>query len=201
MANDNVVYLCWRLASQQCAPDGPSGWRAKLLTGRSVVRTQRLPLNFPCLDLGNLAVSQPSCFLRVAWQLGIERVLQLNQMVSGVGCLGWSVPHGNGLRSARNCRRRSLLSIAQWLRRQLTDQRVRGSNPTSTYRLPLSRFGQPDSIPALVPPSVCMAARLGQPGSIPALVFPSGSMAVRQRKVFIAGRLLLLLLLFIVTCQ
>ncbi|KAG5454317.1 hypothetical protein CSKR_201970 [Clonorchis sinensis] len=28
--------------------------------------------------LGNLAVSQPSCFLRVAWQLGTERVLQLN---------------------------------------------------------------------------------------------------------------------------
>ncbi|GAA50525.1 vacuolar protein sorting-associated protein 26B [Clonorchis sinensis] len=28
--------------------------------------------------LGNLAVSQPSCFLLVAWQLGTERVLQLN---------------------------------------------------------------------------------------------------------------------------
>ncbi|KER25137.1 hypothetical protein T265_14271, partial [Opisthorchis viverrini] len=28
--------------------------------------------------LGNLAVSQPSCFLRMAWQLGTERVLQLN---------------------------------------------------------------------------------------------------------------------------
>ncbi|KAG5446150.1 hypothetical protein CSKR_106116 [Clonorchis sinensis] len=28
--------------------------------------------------LGNLAVPQPSCFPRVAWQLGTERVLQLN---------------------------------------------------------------------------------------------------------------------------
>ncbi|KAG5455147.1 hypothetical protein CSKR_111550 [Clonorchis sinensis] len=28
--------------------------------------------------LGNLAVSQPSCTLRVTWQLGTERVLQLN---------------------------------------------------------------------------------------------------------------------------
>ncbi|GAA56555.1 hypothetical protein CLF_111095 [Clonorchis sinensis] len=44
----------------------------------SVVRTRPLPLDFPCLGLGNLAVSQPSCFLWVAWQLGTERVLQLN---------------------------------------------------------------------------------------------------------------------------
>ncbi|KER32121.1 hypothetical protein T265_01743 [Opisthorchis viverrini] len=39
---------------------------------------------------------------------------------------------------------------------------VRGSNPTSAPRLPLSR--------------------LGQPGSIPALVLPSGSMTARHRK-------------------
>ncbi|KAG5441966.1 hypothetical protein CSKR_110775 [Clonorchis sinensis] len=32
----------------------------------SVVRTQPLPLDFPCLDLGNLAVSQPSCLPRGA---------------------------------------------------------------------------------------------------------------------------------------
>ncbi|GAA57113.1 hypothetical protein CLF_112188, partial [Clonorchis sinensis] len=32
--------------------------------------------------LGNLAVSQPSCFLRVARQLGTERVLQLNSLNS-----------------------------------------------------------------------------------------------------------------------
>ncbi|KAG5443000.1 hypothetical protein CSKR_107177 [Clonorchis sinensis] len=49
-----------------------------LLAERSVVRTRPLPLDFPCLALGNLAVFQPSCNLRVAWQLGTERVLQLN---------------------------------------------------------------------------------------------------------------------------
>ncbi|KAG5448288.1 hypothetical protein CSKR_110461 [Clonorchis sinensis] len=47
---------------------------------------------------------------------------------------------------------------------------VRGSNPTSASRLPLSR--------------------LGQPGSIPALVQPSGGMAVRHRKGATAERLL-----------
>ncbi|GAA52390.1 hypothetical protein CLF_107977 [Clonorchis sinensis] len=31
--------------------------------------------------LGNLAVFQPSCFLLVAWQLGTERVLQLNDYI------------------------------------------------------------------------------------------------------------------------
>ncbi|KAG5450969.1 hypothetical protein CSKR_105278 [Clonorchis sinensis] len=58
--------------------DGSSGKSANLLTGRSVVRTRPLPLEFPCLGLGNLEVSQPSCNLRLAWQLGTERVLQLN---------------------------------------------------------------------------------------------------------------------------
>ncbi|KAG5448299.1 Craniofacial development protein 1 [Clonorchis sinensis] len=41
-------------------------WSVNLLTRRSVVRTPPLPLDFPCLGLGNLAVSQPSCFLRAA---------------------------------------------------------------------------------------------------------------------------------------
>ncbi|KER28596.1 hypothetical protein T265_04639 [Opisthorchis viverrini] len=39
------------------------------------------PLKGPCSkggSLSNLAVSQPSCFLRVAWQLGTQRVLQLD---------------------------------------------------------------------------------------------------------------------------
>ncbi|KER24210.1 hypothetical protein T265_08057 [Opisthorchis viverrini] len=44
----------------------------------SVVRLRPLPAEFPCLCLGNLAVSRPSCSLRVAWQLGTERALQLN---------------------------------------------------------------------------------------------------------------------------
>ncbi|KER27673.1 LOW QUALITY PROTEIN: hypothetical protein T265_13747, partial [Opisthorchis viverrini] len=52
--------------------NGPSGQSANLLTGRSVVRTRSLSLVFLCLGLGNLAVSQPSSLLRVAWQLGTE---------------------------------------------------------------------------------------------------------------------------------
>ncbi|KAG5449372.1 hypothetical protein CSKR_101182 [Clonorchis sinensis] len=40
--------------------------------------------------------------------------------------------------------------MAQWLERIFTDQNVRGSNPTSASRLPLSRFWQPGSIPTLV---------------------------------------------------
>ncbi|KER27848.1 LOW QUALITY PROTEIN: hypothetical protein T265_13715 [Opisthorchis viverrini] len=52
--------------------------------------------------------------------------------------------------------------------REVTDRKVRGSNPTSASRLPLSR--------------------LGQPGCIPALVLPSGSMAVRHRKGATAER-------------
>ncbi|KER22744.1 hypothetical protein T265_14788, partial [Opisthorchis viverrini] len=39
----------------------------------SVARTRPPPLDFPSLGLGNLAVSQSSCNLRVAWQLGTER--------------------------------------------------------------------------------------------------------------------------------
>ncbi|KAG5452306.1 hypothetical protein CSKR_106735, partial [Clonorchis sinensis] len=54
----------------------------------------------------------------------------------------------------------------KWLVREITDRKVRGSNPTSASRLPLSR--------------------LGQPGSIPALVLPSGGMAARHRKVVTA---------------
>ncbi|KAG5452055.1 hypothetical protein CSKR_111099 [Clonorchis sinensis] len=50
--------------------------------------------------LGNLAVSQPSCFLWVAWQLGTERVLQLNNVflspsISVLFCFG-------GVRTVRN---------------------------------------------------------------------------------------------------
>ncbi|KER29147.1 hypothetical protein T265_04157 [Opisthorchis viverrini] len=55
-----------------------SGKSANLLTGMSVVRTRPLPLDFSSLGLGNLVVSQPSCFPLVPWQIGTERVLQLN---------------------------------------------------------------------------------------------------------------------------
>ncbi|KER22966.1 LOW QUALITY PROTEIN: hypothetical protein T265_14741 [Opisthorchis viverrini] len=46
-----------------------------------------------------------------------------------------------------------------WLEREFTDRKVRGSSPTSASRLPLSRLGQTGSIPALVLPSGCMTVR------------------------------------------
>ncbi|KAG5447218.1 hypothetical protein CSKR_113521 [Clonorchis sinensis] len=49
--------------------------------------------------------------------------------------------------------------VAQWLVRKFTDRKVRGSNPTSALRIPLSRPGQSDSIPALVLPLGDMTAR------------------------------------------
>ncbi|KER32274.1 hypothetical protein T265_01699 [Opisthorchis viverrini] len=49
--------------------------------------------------------------------------------------------------------------MAQWLERESTDRKVRDSNPTSAFRFPLSRLGQPGHIPALVLPSGGMAAR------------------------------------------
>ncbi|KAG5454567.1 hypothetical protein CSKR_105468 [Clonorchis sinensis] len=48
--------------------------------------------------------------------------------------------------------------MAQRLEREFTDRKVRGSNPTSASRLPLSRLGQPGSTVALVLPSGGMAA-------------------------------------------
>ncbi|KAG5446508.1 hypothetical protein CSKR_101471 [Clonorchis sinensis] len=66
---------------------------------------------------------------------------------------------------AKPCSNRAWL---KWLEREFTDRKVRGSNPTSASRLPLSR--------------------LGQPGSISALVLPSGGMAARHRKGATAER-------------
>ncbi|KER26134.1 LOW QUALITY PROTEIN: hypothetical protein T265_14065 [Opisthorchis viverrini] len=47
----------------------------------------------------------------------------------------------------------------QRLERKFTDRKVRGSNPTSACRLPLSRLGHPGSIPALVLSPCDMASR------------------------------------------
>ncbi|KAG5453189.1 hypothetical protein CSKR_112751 [Clonorchis sinensis] len=47
----------------------------------------------------------------------------------------------------------------KWLEPEFTNRKVRGSNPTSASRLPLSGLGQPDSIPAIVLPSGGTAAR------------------------------------------
>ncbi|KAG5442220.1 hypothetical protein CSKR_100194 [Clonorchis sinensis] len=53
----------------------------------------------------------------------------------------------------------NIIPRLKWLEREFTDRKVRGSNPTSVSRLPLSRFGQPGSSPALVLPLGGMAAR------------------------------------------
>ncbi|KER29163.1 hypothetical protein T265_13438, partial [Opisthorchis viverrini] len=47
----------------------------------------------------------------------------------------------------------------KWLEREFTDPKLRGSNPTSTSRIPSYRLWQPGSIPALVPPFCGMVAR------------------------------------------
>ncbi|KAG5455111.1 hypothetical protein CSKR_107368 [Clonorchis sinensis] len=54
------------------AKDGEMA-QVNLLTGRPMVRTRPKHLDASCLGLGNLAVSQPSYFFRVAWQLSTER--------------------------------------------------------------------------------------------------------------------------------
>ncbi|KAG5442703.1 hypothetical protein CSKR_108010 [Clonorchis sinensis] len=48
----------------------------------------------------------------------------------------------------------------KWLESKFTDRSVRRSNPSAALRLPLSRFGQHGSIPALVLPSsgMCLVA-------------------------------------------
>ncbi|KAG5451144.1 hypothetical protein CSKR_102687 [Clonorchis sinensis] len=58
--------------------------------------------------------------------------------------------------------------MAQWLEREFTGRKARGSSPTSAARL-------------LLP-------RLGKPGIIPALVLPSSGLAVRHRKGATAER-------------
>ncbi|KER32168.1 hypothetical protein T265_12864, partial [Opisthorchis viverrini] len=71
---DASVMFSWTTILNNDREQQSSG--ANLLIGRSAVRTRLLHFDF-CLDVNNLAVSQPSCFLRVTWHLGIERVLQL----------------------------------------------------------------------------------------------------------------------------
>ncbi|KAG5441296.1 hypothetical protein CSKR_111696 [Clonorchis sinensis] len=65
----------------------------------------------------------------------------------------------------------------KWLEGEFTDRKVRGSNPTSASRFPLSR--------------------LGLPGSIPALVVPSGGMAVGHQKGITTERFLFYIILLL----
>ncbi|KAG5455034.1 hypothetical protein CSKR_111715 [Clonorchis sinensis] len=93
-------------------------------------------------QIGNAKI--PSSFLHA----GVPRISALCSIV---------VIHGQKLHTCA-CK-----YCTQWLEREVTDRKVRGSNPISNSRLPLSR--------------------LGQPGSIQAPLLPSGGMAVRHRKV------------------
>ncbi|KAG5451860.1 E3 ubiquitin-protein ligase chfr, partial [Clonorchis sinensis] len=138
--------------------------------------------------LGDLAASQCSCFVRVEWQTGTEKMLHLKGFLDEL------------LNSVCGMETRWL----KWLEREFTDGNVCGSNQTSTCRLPLYRLGQPSNILALwlkreftdrkvrvsnpTSTSRLPLSRLGQPGSIPALVQPSGGMAARDRKGTAAGR-------------
>ncbi|KER24221.1 hypothetical protein T265_08067 [Opisthorchis viverrini] len=73
------ILPCVTEIERYCSLTRATKWleREFAVTGRSVVRTRPLPLDLLCLGLGNLAVSQPSCLLRVAWQLGIKRWPQI----------------------------------------------------------------------------------------------------------------------------
>ncbi|KAG5451119.1 hypothetical protein CSKR_106637 [Clonorchis sinensis] len=53
--------------------------------------------------------------------------------------------------------------MTPWLEGKFTDRKVRGSNPTSASRLPLSRLGQPDSIlaPVLLLDGIAAGHRMG----------------------------------------
>ncbi|KAG5454949.1 hypothetical protein CSKR_105886 [Clonorchis sinensis] len=53
---------------------------ASWLRHELTVRTQPEHINYSCLCLSSLAIRQPSCFLRLAWQLSTGRILQLAEL-------------------------------------------------------------------------------------------------------------------------
>ncbi|KER32952.1 LOW QUALITY PROTEIN: hypothetical protein T265_12705, partial [Opisthorchis viverrini] len=126
-----------------------------LLTGRSVVRTLHLdfpsrlgqPGSIPAVELpsgGMAARDQKSATAERFLTTDVPEALLLlddsNKFVT------------NGLENGHSVER-------DGSKREYTDRKVRGSNPTSASRLLLSRLEQSDSIPALVPPSGGMTAR------------------------------------------
>ncbi|KER23005.1 hypothetical protein T265_14729, partial [Opisthorchis viverrini] len=57
-------------------------WLEREFTDRKVRGSKPTSASrLPGLGLGSMAVSQPSCFIRVAWQLDTVRVLQLNLLL------------------------------------------------------------------------------------------------------------------------
>ncbi|KER19713.1 LOW QUALITY PROTEIN: hypothetical protein T265_15468 [Opisthorchis viverrini] len=178
-------------------PLGPSRPRSWAFQHKFVVRTRPLPLDFPYLGLGNLARSQPSCNLWVAWQLGTERFMKFLQVApvyrgvhftrgrdgpSGLGNLAVSQP--------------SCFLRVQW---QLGTGRVLQLDPilllisyilhsTNPMNVKTTRDSNPASQPFL--------SRLGQPGSISAFVLLSGGMAHTHLRRVTSERSFYLLVLF-----
>ncbi|KAG5453590.1 hypothetical protein CSKR_109543 [Clonorchis sinensis] len=123
-----------------------------------------VPLDFPCLGLGSrLAASQPSCFPRVTWQLGTERVLQPND---------FTVVSTSAVKSVLQTTHQQVYRYGgarwrKWLEREFTDHKVRGSNPTCAFRLP-SCLGLGN-------------LAVSQPSCFPWVAWPLGTEGVIQR--------------------
>ncbi|KER21235.1 hypothetical protein T265_10395 [Opisthorchis viverrini] len=96
------------------------------------------PRTFRSVDSRSNHLIHPASPLRVAWQPGIEGVLQLNDCYYLLRL--WKPPNAT----------RVACDTAQLLERESTDRKVRDSNLTSASEPPVSRLGQPDSIPALM---------------------------------------------------
>ncbi|KAG5442210.1 hypothetical protein CSKR_100203 [Clonorchis sinensis] len=88
--------------------------------------------------------------------------------------------------------------MVQWFECEFTDRKVRGSNPTSASRLPLSGLGQPGCIQALMLPTDSMAVRhrkgvtaeyLLEPGDLLCLAFDFKQIPKRQNTVLCDGNL------------
>ncbi|KAG5453198.1 hypothetical protein CSKR_112760 [Clonorchis sinensis] len=123
--------------------------------GSNPTSASRLPLS----TLRQPALVQPSGSMAVRHQkvATAERYIlpvTINAFRGGQNNLSTSETH-----CASAMITKVILGIAQSLRCQLTDRKVHDLNQTSASRLLLPRLGQPGSIPALVPPSVCMADR------------------------------------------
>ncbi|KER23902.1 hypothetical protein T265_08321 [Opisthorchis viverrini] len=98
-------------------------------SGRSVVRTRPLFSDFSCLGLGNLAVSRPSCSLRVARQLTETRGLRLPDEPQEGRNRSWAVEEFSATLIARLTEEnRKLLQQMSELQRQSVT-----SNNTATY--------------------------------------------------------------------
>ncbi|GAA48225.1 hypothetical protein CLF_101338 [Clonorchis sinensis] len=70
--------LAWHADVRGLNPGAVTGYVLLMSSNKSETRVQCFPLVRTHRGLSVLAVYQSSCFLRVAWQLGTERVLELN---------------------------------------------------------------------------------------------------------------------------